>query len=59
MARGKNTKLTDLELCKIEIKKLLAEYNCALVSADEWSQVLLYDKDTYKTVGDLNNDRNF
>lgn len=59
MARGNSIKLSDLELCRLEIKKLLSEYNCFLISADEWTPVLLFDKDTYKTVGDLNNDRNF
>lgn len=32
--------------CRRKIKALLSEYNCILISADEWSSVILYDNDT-------------
>lgn len=48
-----------MEICKLEIKNLLMEYNCRLVSADEWSEVLLYDEDTTLYIGDLNNANNW
>lgn len=48
----KNTKnkQTDIEKCKFKINKLLKEYNCDLMSADEWSRVLLIDNDTQETL---------
>ena len=48
--RGTTKNLTDLELCKLEVTKILNEYNCSLISADEWSRVLLIDNDTQKSV---------
>ncbi len=49
MRNSPNTQLTDLELCKIEINKLLREYNCSFISADEYSRVLIIDNDTNVT----------
>lgn len=46
--------VSDIEQCKRKIKALLEEYNCKLISADEWHHVLLYDMDTHETVGELN-----
>jgi hypothetical protein len=43
--------LTDIEICRNKIKALLEEYNCELWSADEYSHVLIYDKDTQETKG--------
>jgi hypothetical protein len=49
--RNKNKKaISDLEECKLKVLATLREYNCELMSADEWSQVLIRDKDTDKTV---------
>jgi hypothetical protein len=41
---------TDIEICKHKIKALLAEYRCYLMSADEWHDVLIVDKDTKETL---------
>jgi hypothetical protein len=43
--------LTDIEICRNKIEELLNEYNCSLMSADEYSHVLIYDKDTQETKG--------
>lgn len=52
MARNHNKpRKTDAELCRDAIVELLLEYNCELLSADEWSHVLLRDKDTNEYVG--------
>ena len=51
--KRENTK-RDIEICKDKIKAILGEYNCRLMSADEYSHVLLYDEDSYETVGKLN-----
>lgn len=51
--KRENTK-RDIEICKDKIKAILEEYNCCLMSADEYSHVLLYDNDSYETVGKLN-----
>lgn len=49
--RNKNKKaISDLEECKLKVLATLREYNCELMSADEWTQVLIRDKDTDKTV---------
>lgn len=43
--------LNDLEECKHKLNNLLREYNCSLISAEEWSRrVLLIDKDTNETL---------
>lgn len=44
-------KPSDVEECRDKINQLLMEYNCELMSADDWSNVLLYDKDTGEYVG--------
>ena len=41
----------DLEECRNKIIHLLNEYNCDLISADEWYNVLLQDCDTLETIG--------
>ena len=51
MKHSKNNKRSDLEECRDKINTLLREYNCLLMSADEYSSVLLCDKDTHKTKG--------
>lgn len=43
----------DLEECRDKINKLLKEYNCELLSADKWHDVLIRDIDTNKTLGNL------
>jgi len=44
---AKNTqKQTDIEECKDKIKMILREYNCEIISADEYTSVLLRDRDT-------------
>jgi hypothetical protein len=43
----------DLEECRDKINKLLKEYNCELISADEWHHVLIRDCDTDETMGEL------
>lgn len=43
-------KTTDIEECRNKLFNLLREYNCQLISADEWQHVLLLDKDTNETV---------
>jgi len=50
MSKQKGKRLSDLEECQLKIHKILLEYNCTLMSADEWSRVLIYDNDTFKTV---------
>lgn len=45
---------SDLEECRDKIKELLIEYNCSLMSADEWSNILIIDNDTQETLGSLN-----
>ncbi len=52
--RKETTKKRDIEICKGKIKVILEEYNCILMSADEYSHVLLYDNDSYETVGKIN-----
>ena len=52
MRKEENT-TTDLEECRDKINKLLQEYNCGLISADDWCKVLIIDNDTYKTLGEL------
>lgn len=52
MAKNNNKpKKTDAEVCRDKIKAILEEYNCCLISADEYSWVLIYDNDTFETVG--------
>lgn len=50
MSRRKEVAISDLEECKYKINRLLKEYNCYLMSADEWSRVLLIDNDTQESV---------
>jgi len=50
MSKQGGIQLTDLEECKFKINKLLREYNCSLMSADEGSRVLLIDNDTCETL---------
>jgi len=40
------TQTSDIAECRAKIRELLTEYNCMLISADEWHDVLLYDHDT-------------
>lgn len=42
--------IRDIEICKKKIEAILKEYNCGLMSADEWHHVLIYDKDTNETL---------
>lgn len=49
MKNSSRTAQTDLEECKQKLNSLLREYNCYLMSADEWSNVLLIDNDTDET----------
>jgi len=42
---------TDLEKCRDKINMLLKEYNCSLMSADEWHHVLIMDLDTLEAEG--------
>lgn len=49
--RKKRLDISDLEICRRKIEATLKEYNCELMSADEWHHVLIYDKDTNKTLG--------
>lgn len=52
MAKNTNKpKQTDAEVCRDKIKAILEEYNCTLMSSDEYSWVLAYDNDTFETVG--------
>lgn len=44
--KGKSTPITDLEEARIKIQQILREYNCVIFSADEWSSVIIKDKDT-------------
>jgi len=37
---------TDFDICKIKIEQLLKEFNCEIISADEYTSVLIRDKDT-------------
>lgn len=39
----------DLEECKDKLIALIKEYNCSLISADEWHSVLIRDNDTDET----------
>ncbi len=57
MSKRNRKPLSDIEECKLKIKNILSEYNCYLMSADEWHSVLLVDKDTDETEGDLNPSR--
>lgn len=54
MAKQNKRPTTDLQQCKREIKALLETHNCYLMSADEWSNVLIVDADTNETDGGLN-----
>ena len=54
MSKQNRKPLSDIEECKRKIKSILSEYNCRLVSADEYSVVLLVDDDTDETEGRLN-----
>ena len=36
----------DIEICRAKINALLVEYNCEVISADEYTQTLIRDKDT-------------
>lgn len=54
MAKKTQNTITDLDECRRKIRGILEEYNCRLLSADEYSHVLLYDKDTQETTGNLN-----
>lgn len=40
---------SDLQKCRVKIKALLEEYNCRIMSADEWSHCLIVDNDTDET----------
>lgn len=51
MAKRKPEEINDLEECKRRIEALLREYNCEMMSADEWHSVLIRDKDTDETTG--------
>jgi predicted transcriptional regulator len=51
MKRKNKKRITDLEECRDKIESLLREYNCELISADEWHQVLIRDNDTDETKG--------
>lgn len=52
--KQESEKKSDIEICKSKVKSILEEYNCSLMSADEYSHVLLLDNDTYETVGKIN-----
>ncbi len=45
------TTTTDLERCKRRINAVLKEFNCVLESGDDYSWVLLRDRDTDETTG--------
>jgi hypothetical protein len=52
MAKNNNKpKKTDVEICRDKIKAVLEEYNSRLLSADEYSWVLVHDNDTFETIG--------
>lgn len=51
MKAENNPEKTDLEECRDKINALLEEYNCHLMSADEWHSVILFDNDTLHTTG--------
>ena len=36
----------DIYECRRKIKELLSEYNCSLISFDDYHSALLYDNDT-------------
>jgi len=40
----------DIEECREKLMALLTEYRCSLITSDEWSSVLLLDKDTDETI---------
>ena len=46
MAKQNKGRSNDVAECKARIRALLSEYNCVLISADEYHDVLLYDWDT-------------
>lgn len=48
--RREQIEISDLEICKTKIEQLLKEYNCRLMSDSEWHDVLIYDKDTKKSL---------
>lgn len=39
----------DIDVCKYKILAILAEYNCSLLSQDDWSNILIRDNDTQET----------
>jgi len=53
MAKRKKT-IPDIEECKKKIKLILEQYNCSLISADDYSNVLIYDHDTLETINAQN-----
>ena len=46
----KDRRISDIEICRDKIKALLREYNCDLISADEYHNVLIMDLDTHETM---------
>lgn len=50
MRKDKKQSESDLIKCKSKLLAILEKYNCELISADEYVQVLIRDKDTDKTV---------
>ena len=46
MARQSETQHRDVAECKARIRALLSEYNCELISADEYHDVLIFNPDT-------------
>lgn len=53
MAKKKPEELRDIEECKKKINRILDEYGCTLISADEWHSVLILDTDTQETCAAL------
>jgi len=50
MRKNKEEKtVNDIEKCKEKIQKILNKYNCRLIAADEYTEVLLQNKETEET----------
>ncbi len=46
----KDRRLRDIEVCRDKIRAMLKEYNCDLISAEEYHGVLIIDLDTHETL---------
>lgn len=51
MKKKNREKVKDVEECRDKINEILKEYNCTLLSSDEWHSVIIRDNDTNDETG--------